>query len=101
MLAAFGMAEFPYVKDYGFETIMNELIALLGVERVLTAPEDLIPCSFDGTAALRQRPRCAVFPQTVDEVAAAQRVPIVTRGFRHGLERGGVCLCLIASCCVS
>ncbi|MDB6018263.1 MAG: glycolate oxidase subunit GlcD [Pedosphaera sp.] len=94
MLAAFGMAEFPYVKDYGFETIMNELIALLGVERVLTAPKDLIPCSFDGTAALRQRPRCAVFPQTVDEVAAvlrvatAQRVPIVTHGFRHGLERG-------------
>lgn len=41
---------------------MEKLISLLGRERVLTAPEDLIPYAFDGTAALKQRPRCVVFP---------------------------------------
>jgi glycolate oxidase len=75
---------------------MNELIALLGVERVFTAPEDLIPYSFDGTAALRQRPRCVVFPKTTDEVAAVLRfaseqgVPVVTRGSGTGLSGGSL-----------
>jgi glycolate oxidase len=86
---------------------MNELIALFGAERVLTAPEDLIPYSFDGTAALRQRPRCVVFPRITDEVAAvlrlasAQRVPVVTRGSGTGLSGGSlpvpdcIVLCLV------
>ena len=86
---------------------MNELIDLLGAERVLAALEDLIPYSFDGTAALRQRPRCVVFPKTADEVAAvlriatAQRVPVVTRGSGTGLSGGSlpvpncIVLCLV------
>jgi glycolate oxidase len=85
---------------------VNELITLLGAERVLTAPEDLIPYSFDGTAALKQRPRCVVFAKTAEEVAAvlklasAQGVPVVTRGSGTGLSggslpvAGGIVLCL-------
>ncbi|MCX6895633.1 MAG: FAD-binding protein, partial [Verrucomicrobia bacterium] len=86
---------------------MTELIALLGAERVLTQPEDLIPYSFDGTAALKQRPRCVVFPKTAAEVAAvlriakANRLPVVTRGSGTGLSGGsvpvndGIVLCLV------
>jgi glycolate oxidase len=67
----------------------------------------LIPYSFDGTATLRQRPRCVVFPKTTDEVAAvlrvatAQRVPVVTRGSGTGLSGGSlpspdcIVLCLV------
>ena len=82
---------------------MNELIALLGADRVLTAPEDLIPYSFDGTATLRQRPRCVVLPRTTDEVTAvmrlatAQRLPVVTRGSGTGLSGGSL---PVANCLV-
>ncbi len=75
---------------------MNDLIALLGAERVLTQPEDLIPYGFDGTAALKQRPRCVVFPKTAAEVSAvlrlarANRLPVVTRGSGTGLSGGSV-----------
>ncbi|MCX6895462.1 MAG: FAD-binding protein, partial [Verrucomicrobia bacterium] len=86
---------------------MTDLIALLGAERVLTAPEDLIPYSFDGTAAHRQRPRCVVFPKTPEEIAAvlriakANRLPVVTRGSGTGLSGGSlpvpdcIALCLV------
>jgi glycolate oxidase len=85
---------------------MNELVEILGKDQVLTAPEDLIPYSFDGTAALKQRPRCVVFTKTAEEVAAvlklasAQGVPVVTRGSGTGLSggslpvAGGIVLCL-------
>ena len=86
---------------------MTNLIALLGAERVLTAPEDLIPYSFDGTAAHRQRPRCVVFPKTPEEIAAVLRIaqakhlPVVTRGSGTGLSGGSlpvpdcIALCLV------
>jgi glycolate oxidase len=86
---------------------VSELTALLGTERVLTKLEDLIPYSFDGTAALRQRPGCVVFPRTTAEVAAVlkmaagQRVPVVTRGSGTGLSGGSlpvtncIVLCLV------
>jgi glycolate dehydrogenase FAD-linked subunit len=86
---------------------MNELIAVLGADQVLTEPEDLIPYSFDGTAALRQRPRCVVFPRTTVEVAAVLQVaarkhmPVVTRGSGTGLSGGSlplagcIVLCLV------
>ena len=75
---------------------MKELIALLGVDCVLTEREDLIPYSFDGTATLKQCPRCVVFPKTTDEVAGvlrvalAQHVPVVARGSGTGLSGGSV-----------
>ena len=48
------------------DTATSELIIALrrtlGDAQVLTNDEDLIPYSFDGTAALKQRPACVVFP---------------------------------------
>ena len=66
------------------------------MDSVLLRPEDLVPYSFDGTAALKQRPDAVVFPRTTAQVAecvrlaAAARVPIVTRGSGTGLSGGSV-----------
>ncbi len=37
---------------------------IAGSENVLTAPEDLIPYGFDGTAALKHGAACVVLPKT-------------------------------------
>ncbi len=72
------------------------LTARLGCEHVLTAPEDIIPYGFDGTATLKQRPRAVVFPRHTDDVAwilklaREHHVPIVTRGSGTGLSGGSV-----------
>src|SRR5687768_13057634 len=74
----------------------GELEGIVGVKNVLTAPEDLITYSFDGTAALQQLPGCVVFVHTAVEVAAtlqlAQRenLPVVTRGSGTGLSGGSL-----------
>ena len=66
--------------------ITDGLVSILGLNAVLTEPEDIIPYGFDGTAALRQAPGAVVFPRTTDEVArcvqfaGARSLPIVTRG---------------------
>lgn len=83
--------------------MLDSLRALLGGDRVLTAHEDLLPYSFDGTAALKQMPGAVVFPHSGDEVAgcvklaAAANVPVVTRGSGTGLSGGSVPLagCLV------
>ena len=80
---------------------------ILGAEAVLTAPEDLIPYAFDGTAALRQIPGCVAFARSTELVAAVlklaseTRTPVVTRGSGTGLSGGslpvadGLVLCLV------
>jgi glycolate oxidase len=76
--------------------VMDDLVSVLGPNRVLTQAEDLIPYGFDGTAGLKQRPDAVAFPHSTDEVAqcvrvaAAHRVPIVTRGSGTGLSGGSV-----------
>ncbi|MBE7498827.1 MAG: FAD-binding protein [Verrucomicrobiales bacterium] len=89
------------------ETVVADLKRLLGPENVLTAKEDLIPYSFDGTAALSQMPGAVVLPRNTEQVAAvlrianAARVPVVTRGSGTGLSGGslpvadGLVLCLV------
>jgi glycolate oxidase len=70
---------------------------------VLTLLEDIVPYSFDGTAALKQPPGAVVFPLTAVEVAECVRlarkrsVPVVTRGSGTGLSGGSVPLdgCLV------
>jgi glycolate oxidase len=63
---------------------------------VLTRAEDVVPYSFDGTAALKQRPEAVVFPRTTAQVsecvklAQAAKIPIVTRGSGTGLSGGSV-----------
>jgi len=78
------------------ETILAELARLVGREQALTAPEDLIPYSFDGTAALKQMPGCVVFATTslqVSEIlklANRTKTAVVTRGSGTGLSGGSV-----------
>jgi glycolate oxidase len=78
------------------DTIIDALASIVGADAVLTRPEDLVPYSFDGTAALSQRPSAVVFPRTTDQVAkcvkvaAAAGTPIVTRGSGTGLSGGSV-----------
>jgi glycolate oxidase len=75
---------------------LHSLTAIVGDAAVLTQPEDLIPYSFDGTAALRSRPAVVVLPTSTEQVAecvriaAASSIPIVTRGSGTGLSGGSV-----------
>ncbi|MCZ7640728.1 MAG: FAD-binding protein [Verrucomicrobia bacterium] len=89
------------------ETVVADLKRRLGPENVLTAKEDLIPYSFDGTAALSQMPGAVVLPRNTEQVPAVlriantARVPVVTRGSGTGLSGGslpvadGLVLCLV------
>ena len=78
------------------EQILAELRRVVGDENVLITPEDLIPYSFDGTAALQQMPGCVVFARTTEQVASilrlanATKTPIVTRGSGTGLSGGSL-----------
>jgi glycolate oxidase len=78
------------------KTVLNDLRRILGPENVLTSPEDLIPYSFDGTAALQQLPACVVFATSTAHVseilkcATASRASVVTRGSGTGLSGGSV-----------
>lgn len=88
-------------------TELQSLLAdIFPPESLLTAAEDLVPYSFDGTAALQQMPAIVAFATTTDEVARLIRLandkkfPVVTRGSGTGLSGGslpvkdGVVLCL-------
>jgi glycolate oxidase len=78
------------------ETLIAELGRILGEKNVLTAKEDVIPYSFDGTAALQEMPGCVVFTSSTSEVAAVlklaneTRTAVVTRGSGTGLSGGSV-----------
>jgi glycolate oxidase len=78
------------------DAIVASLSSIVGADAVLTRAEDLIPYSFDGTAALKVRPSAVVFPRTTAQVAdcvrlaAASGTPIVTRGSGTGLSGGSV-----------
>ncbi len=76
--------------------ILVRLRGLLGADQVLTSREDLIPYSFDGTAALNQMPGCVVFVTTTEQIAGVlklanvTRTPLVTRGSGTGLSGGSL-----------
>jgi glycolate oxidase len=76
--------------------VIGDLQRRVGAANVLTAEEDLIPYSFDGTAALRQMPGCVVFASKTQEVrevllfANAAKIPVVTRGSGTGLSGGSL-----------
>src|SRR5215216_649256 len=58
--------------------------------------EELIPYSFDGTAALQQLPGCVIFPQTAEQIsrilklANETKTAVVTRGSGTGLSGGSL-----------
>lgn len=76
--------------------VVEELRSIVGSAQVLTSTEDLIPYSFDGTAALRQMPGCVVFVRSTADVVAVVRLanrlrlPLVTRGSGTGLSGGSL-----------
>ncbi|TAL07489.1 MAG: FAD-binding protein, partial [Verrucomicrobia bacterium] len=76
--------------------ITKSLETIVGAENVLTAKEDLIAYSFDGTAAMSQMPGCVVFAKTTEQVAAIlqlaseTKTPVVTRGSGTGLSGGSL-----------
>ena len=78
------------------QSIVQELITLLGQDSVLTQKEDLICYSFDGTASLKNMPIAVVFPTSTQEVSAIIKVAskngvsISTRGSGTGLSGGSV-----------
>jgi len=75
---------------------LAELQRIVGADNLLTQREDLIPYSFDGTAALQQMPGCVIFARKTEEVVALLkmanrlRIPVVTRGSGTGLSGGSV-----------
>ncbi len=85
----------------------SALVALLGEGKVLYQREDLVPYSFDGTAALKALPGCVVMAEGTDDVGAVlkiareHRTPVVTRGSGTGLSGGSlpvpgcIVLCLV------
>jgi glycolate oxidase len=76
--------------------VIGDLQKKVGPANVLTAKEDLISYSYDGTAALRQMPGCVVFATTTQDVrevlllANAAKIPVVTRGSGTGLSGGSL-----------
>ena len=78
------------------EHLLSELRHLVGAAHVLTAPEDLIPYSFDGTAALQQMPGCVVFAINTEQIAGVLKLAnennlaVVTRGSGTGLSGGSL-----------
>lgn len=76
--------------------ILTQLRAIVGADQVLTAKEDLIPYSFDGTAAMSQMPGCVVFVTSTEQIAAvlklanSTKTPVVTRGSGTGLSGGSL-----------
>jgi glycolate oxidase len=58
---------------------LTKLREIVGPRGVLTEKEDLIPYSFDGTAALQQMPGCVTFASTTEQVAAILKFANQTR----------------------
>jgi glycolate oxidase len=89
------------------QNILPELRRIVGNVNLLTENEDLIPYSFDGTAALRQMPGCVVLATSTEQVvsilklANGTKTPFVTRGSGTGLSGGSlpvadcIVLCLV------
>jgi glycolate oxidase len=78
------------------QEIIGSLQRIAGNKDVLTAKEDLIPYSFDGTAAMQQMPGCVVFVESAKEVseilklANEKKFVVVTRGSGTGLSGGSL-----------
>ncbi|MCU0487618.1 MAG: FAD-binding protein [Anaerolineales bacterium] len=76
-------------------SVIVELEKIVGKGGVLSTPEDLAVYSYDGTFA-EHRPEVVVLPGSTEQVsqvvrlAAAERMPVVTRGMGSGLAAASV-----------
>jgi glycolate oxidase len=77
-------------------SVIDRLRKIVGKQDVLDQKEDLIPYSFDGTAALKQHPGCVVFTRTTAQVSEVLKlannegIHVVTRGSGTGLSGGSL-----------
>jgi glycolate oxidase len=75
--------------------ILTQLEKITGKDGVLSTPEDLAVYGYDGTFE-DHRPDFVVLPRTTEQVsqivtlAAAERIPVVTRGMGSGLAAASV-----------
>jgi glycolate oxidase len=78
------------------QDVTTRLREIVGTDNVLTKKEDLIPYSFDGTAAMQQMPGCVTFAKSTQQIAEVLRfansskVAVVTRGSGTGLSGGSL-----------
>src|SRR6267142_1139464 len=78
------------------QNTLSGLRRIAGPEKVLTEKEDLIPYSFDGTAALQQMPGCVIMATTLEQVSGVlklaneNKTAVVTRGSGTGLSGGSL-----------
>lgn len=75
---------------------VQKLAEIVGSKEVLTSKEDLIPYSFDGTAAMKCYPGAVAFVSNTSEVsqilsyADSNQLKVVTRGSGTGLSGGSI-----------
>ncbi len=82
--------------------VLSRLRTLVAPEDFLTSLEDLIPYSFDATAAMSAMPSVVVFVRTTEQVSQILKLandtgtPVVTRGSGTGLSGG----CIPSAGCI-
>jgi glycolate oxidase len=75
--------------------LVRGLEQLLGRDRALSSPEDLVLYEYDGSVEIA-RPQCVVFPRTTEDVVGIVRLanqyktPMVGRGAGTGLSGGAL-----------
>ena len=80
------------------DALINNLIAIVGRENVLSKPDELLVYECDGLPQHKHRPRAVVFPSSTDETSAIMRelaranVPFTPRGAGTGLSGGALAL---------
>jgi glycolate oxidase len=78
------------------KTTLTQLRSIVGARNVFTSKEDLIPYSFDGTAAMKSMPGCVVFAKSTEQIAEILKLAnetktaVVTRGSGTGLSGGSL-----------
>jgi len=79
-----------------WQTIADEIVAVIGSPSLLTSPEELAPFECDGLTVHKQRPAMVALPKTVEEAASIlqicheKQVPVVARGAGTGLSGGAM-----------
>jgi len=80
------------------DTLIENLIAIVGRENVLSKPDELLVYECDGLPQHKHRPRAVVFPSSTEETSAIMRelaranIPFTPRGAGTGLSGGALAL---------
>ena len=80
------------------DNLIENLIAIVGREHVLSKPDELLVYECDGLTHHKHRPRAVVFPSSTEEVASVMRelarakVAFTPRGAGTGLSGGALAL---------